>query len=73
MKKKILAAAAAARAQLVRALVALAPFRYLIVAAIGAALLTKGAGMVYRPAGFIVPGALLLAGAIAGALRSRRE
>ena len=32
--------------------------------AIGAALVSAGAWMIYRPAGFIVAGALLIAGAI---------
>ena len=46
------------------------PIANLVAAAVGLGLLTAGAALIYRPAGFLVPGVLLLAGGVAGALRS---
>ena len=43
------------------------------VALVGLTLLTAGAYLAYPPAGLIVPGAALLAGAVLAALRSRPE
>jgi hypothetical protein len=45
-------------------------YAHLACAIVGTGLLTAGVALIYRPAGFIVPGVLLLAGAVAGALRS---
>jgi hypothetical protein len=38
-------------------------------ALVGLGLLSYGAGLAYRPAGFIVPGLVFLAAAIVGAIR----